>query len=896
MRYSFLLLPLCATTAALSLAPYAHAQNPTMNPTAKAQPANVAANMSENLIRNGGFEIAETAEDYAWKPNNWAKNEAEIATDTTNPHSGTRSQRLTLTKATNADNIQLTYPVRDLKAGETYTVSFWVRGADNSRPIDVSFNQMNAPWKVHSSAQASYTSAWTQHSVNLKISPDAKMDETSLMFTLRQETSIWLDDVAVSVTPDKSPLAPLIGNQVANGSFEVGRDKWTANRPYWTDGKGFLPILAGANDDWNLETVEVPDAPVGNRVLHGALSEARQGVDTLRLSSAFFPLRYGYPARVSFWLKTEKPGGDVWASLTNGSKPAVTEQAKTFGITEAGWQRYSFEVDVKPSAQGYYFFELQLQKPGQFWIDGVSVTDGAAPVDYQSAPDNAGWETVGADHPGNLYVQGESPSFRVLTEKAGARLVGRVVDLFDQTVKSLDVTAKGTKRGEVVLTDLPRTKFGAYKVELFPPNSDFDKTIPAVEITYQILPKLAPAASVTDKFFGGHASTLGASELRVAQLVGMRSIRFHRPELTKWMYLEPEKGTFLFDEVTPALGRAKAMGFDLYGSFDLSPAWAADYEKGEELGWRGVGAYAPRDWADYRNYVAQTARAFRPYMDTWEVWNEPELDEFLTVPASWKEGRAKLVDKLVAQTRQALDESGSDVTLTGVASYKIDANLTGELEELDTFGKLDAATFHIYGTDVSGLKSHIEKLQQETARDGQPINVWMTEGANTTRTSTWLRSLRIPDAAPSTALQQAAGTLKNMAQLKAMGVKRYYQYPGPMEWRGGRRINDSMWAFGDDVMGNPLPLWSAYAAAVQMLEGAQPAKTDAMQTVNVGEVPVTMLNFQRADGTKVTLVWAKTPVKVAQVSGFPRGKVFDLLGNPLANLMSLDSTPVYVAG
>ena len=892
MRPSFLLLPLCVT--ALLPASCARAQNPTMNPTANAQPITAA---SENLIENGGFEIPESAEGYAWKPNNWAKNEAEIATDTDNPHSGKRSQRLTLIKATNADNIQLVYPARDLKAGETYTVSFWVRGADNSRPIDVSFNQMVAPWKVHSMAQAAYNSTWTQFSVNLKISPDAKMDETSLMFTLRQETSVWIDDVSVVKTPDKSPLAPLVGNQVSNGSFEVGRDKWTANRPYWTDGKGFLPVLAGANDDWNIESVAVADAPAGNRVLHGVLSPARQGVDTLRLSSAFFPLRYGYPAQVSFWLKTEKPGGSVKASIVNGSPPSVTEQSKYFGIEKAGWQRYGFEVDVKPSAQGYYFFELQLEKPGEFWIDGVSVTDGAAPIEnYQSAPNNAGWEQIGTDHPGNLYVQGESPTFRVLTEKPNARLVGRVVDLFGQTAKTLDVTAKGTDRGEVVLTDLPRTRLGAYKIELFPPNSDFDKTIPAVEIQYQVLPQLAPAASVTDKFFGGHAATLGASELRVAQLVGIRSIRFHRPELTKWMYLEPEKGTFLFDQVTPALKRAKAMGFDLYGNFDLSPKWAADYVEGQHTGWRGVGAYAPRDWADYRNYVAQTARAFRPYMDTWEVWNEPELDEFLTVPTSWKEGRAKLVDKLVAETRQALTESGSDVTLTGVASYKIDANLTGELEDLDTYNQLDAATFHIYGTDVAGLQPHIEKLQRERGRDGGPIDVWMTEGANTTRTSTWLRGLRIPDAAPSTALQQAAGTLKNMAQLKAMGVKRYYQYPGPLEARSGRRINDSMWAFGDDVMGNPLPLWSAYAAAVKMLEGAEPVKDNAMQTVNVGDVPVTMLRFQRKDGTRVTLVWAKTPVSYAQIAGLPKGQLFDLLGNALDSVTTLDNVPVYVVG
>ena len=868
-----------------------------MNPAANAQPLNAALNTGENLIKNGGFEIPENADGYAWKPNNWAKNEAEIATDTDNPHSGTRSQRMTLIKATNADNIQLVYPGRDLKAGETYTVSFWARGADNSRPIDVSFNQMVAPWKVHSLAQAPYTSTWTQHSFNLKIAPDALMDETSLMFTLRQETSVWIDDVSVSVTPDKSPLPPLVGNQVSNGSFEVGRDKWTASRPYWTDGANFLPVLAGKNDDWNIESVAVADAPAGNRVLHGTLAPERQGVDTLLLSSAFFPLRYGHPAQVSFWLKTQTPGGNVKAAIVNGSPPSVTEQEKYFGIEKAGWQRYSFQVDVKPSAQGFYFFQLRLQKPGEFWIDGVSVTDGATPIDaYQSAANNAGWEQVGADHVGNLYVQGEAPTFRVLTEQPNARLVGRVVDLFGKTTQTLDVTATGKDRGEVVLSDLPRTKFGSYKVELFPPGSDFDATIPAVEIQYQILPKLAPAATVTDRFFGGHASTLGASELRVAQLVGMRSIRFHRPELTKWMYLEPEKGKFLFDEVTPALKRAKAMGFDLYGSFDLSPAWAADYVEGQHTEWRGVGAYAPRDWADYRNYVAQTARAFRPYMDTWEVWNEPELDEFLTVPTSWKEGRAKLVDKLVSETRQALTESGADVTLTGVASYKIDANLMGELEELDTFNKLDAATFHIYGTDVSGLKPHIEKLQRERARDGQPIDVWMTEGANTTRTSTWLRSLRIPDAAPSTALQQAAGTLKNMAQLKAMGVKRYYQYPGPLEARSGRRINDSQWAFGDDVMGNPLPLWSAYAAAVKMLEGAQPMKTGAMQTVNVGEVPVTMLHFQRKDGTRVTLVWAKTPVTYAQIVGVPKGQLFDLEGNALASVTTLDNTPVYVVG
>lgn len=34
------------------------------------------------------------------------------------------------------------------------TCRLWIRGADNSRPIDISFKQMVAPWKLHSTAQA----------------------------------------------------------------------------------------------------------------------------------------------------------------------------------------------------------------------------------------------------------------------------------------------------------------------------------------------------------------------------------------------------------------------------------------------------------------------------------------------------------------------------------------------------------------------------------------------------------------------------------------------------------------------------------------------------------------------------------------------------------------------
>lgn len=730
------------------------------------------------------------------------------------------------------------------------------------------------------------------------------------MFTLRQETTIWIDDVTVTETPDRSPLSPVAGNLVPNGSFEAGENLCTAARPYWTDGVGFLPILSGAHDAWRIRSVETPWAAHGLRALGFSLAAKRQGIDELDLTSANFPLRFGHPAQVSFWMKASRLGAQLYAAVAHGEHPGTEFQAATFQINTDQWRRYTFGIDVAPSAQGLHFLRLKVTGPGDYWLDGVAVHDAAtAPERFAPRALDIGFAPVGTPRVGHLHSPGDDISFRIFASAAPAVdgtpvtsivLVARVVDLFGAEVLRREFTATAAAAGdraEATLTDLPRTRFGPYKIELFPATADLAADLPVGEIQYHVFPPLAPLSSVTDRFFSGHASTLGAAELEVCERVGIRSLRFHRPEVTKWQYLQPERdGPFLFADVLPAVARAHALGFDLYGSFDLSSYWDSTYTEGEELGWRGPGAYAPKDWDAYRRYVAESAKVFKPYISTWEVWNEVELQEYFGMSHSWKDGRAKLVEKLVVETRRALDESGSEVKLNGMGAYDLTHKLSDELMAMDLWQHLDGATFHTYAVDVTGLEPRVARLAQELDRSGRPVDIWMSEGANTTRVGSWLRSPRIPGNSASVALQHAAGTLRGMAQFKAMGVTRYYTYPGPYEWANGRAINNNAWSFGDDALANPLPAWSAHAAAVLLLEGATPLPDGAaIQREKLDDTLVTFLRFAHPDGRRVTVAWSLKPVALSAVPALAEshGQYHDLLGNPIAPPAELTLTPVY---
>jgi hypothetical protein len=385
------------------------------------------------------------------------------------------------------------------------------------------------------------------------------------------------------------------------------------------------------------------------------------------------------------------------------------------------------------------------------------------------------------------------------------------------------------------------------------------------------------------------------AHLQIAERVGLRWIRAHPPWNTKWVVVEPEEGKFDFP--TDGIRIAAEAGFKIVGSYDWTPDWAADKPELLQKSWRGTGHLPPRDWALWRRYVTETTKAFSPWIKDWEVWNEPDLPHWLHPPfGSHEKTLSALYLRFVDETRRALDEAGLDVTLAAGALARAEDPLMGALLDAGLADRVDAVSFHLYGSKPLQLRPLVARLSELKGRTGKPIEIWQSEGAFNVPSLTWLRTLRIPEAMPETIPSQTAGFGKQLVILKAIGVDRNFHYPAPNANGFGRLMYRNDFAYGDDAVGNPLPLWATHAAAVKMLDEAYPTDDQPLREVTVEGSDFWLATFVR-DGKQIWVAWTdKDASQPATALGVPAtARAFDTFANPIGDAAAtrVGTRPIY---
>ncbi len=870
-----------------------------MTPTSALLIGSLAATLtaSDELVRNGGFEAGGQADATDWVCNNWAGNDASYAIVTSGAGSGARSMQMLMNRADKADNIQLYQFMPSLRPGDQIELSVLIRGPDNGRPLEAVFVRQAPPWNDWVRVPIRYSDAWQRQRTIIRLPDNLDPATVALNFMLHQEGApIQLDAVSVRRLPERSDAPPMTGNLLANGSFEVGREQWTSSLPWWPTGGSVQPQLCGAFDAWDLETPVIDDAADGRRALRFTLAPTGTGIPSATVSSPWFAARFGQPLTVSFALRGPA-GGTVEAALKHGKAGAEASVGKSFTSTGgSSWQRCTLPATLSASASGTYFLRFDTWTPGTWWIDDIRVAEAG---DAGAAPLAVAVLATARTPVGDLHRPGAVTPYRIELQGPPASvvaLVARVVDIdgAEQLRRELKPTLDAHGHGEVLLDGLPDRRYGPLRIELYRQGAD-PAEIPLAERVYQILPPIAPLGSATaaNSPFGGHATTLGDRELAVAAAVGIRSLRLHRPEITKWCFTEPQDGRWDLDLPAKRLGEVHAQGFHILGSLGYTPDWAADAPAGAHRSWLQLAAWPPKQWERWRTYVQKVSAACAGSITDWELLNEPDLDEFMSVPAGYPD-RVALYRRYIEETRAALALGNPKARLIGITpaqplgGFVTDAIAAGLATDLDGIG------FHYYGTAPLNLRERVAAWRGVPSR--ATGTVWMTEGAATVPAQTWLRSARLPTAVPEAMGAMCAQTVQSVIGMLAQGVGRYYQYPGPRSGNGGQRVNDPDWKFGDDVFANPLPLWSAWAAMVHQLEGATPAVSDALSEVTAEGVRVTRCRFIRG-GTPITVLWADRDIPLAAVPGFDRAaKAWDLFANPLAMPHRLGARPVYLVG
>ncbi len=845
-----------------------------------------------NLVTNGGFEDGTDQAITGWVINNWAKNAAEYALDATRPGQGSRSLRMRLIKASNADNIELYQFLPAVNPGDVLRVSMWVRGPDNSRPLEVTLNRQSPPWGgdgEYARFPIRFGETWSRQSTIVRLPPQYQPKDCVINIHLHQEIPVWIDAVEIVRLPTVSEEPAVPGNRVPNGSFEVGTSGWTCTPPWWPEGSSYQPFLTGAADAWELEAPVIADAPHGRHALRfrvdGMMRQAH-------LSSPWFPLRYGHPAEVGFHVRGPAGGKlDCW--LSHG-KPGQEIRIDHQVVATGTWQTVEFSVVPAASAYGTYFLGMNTWSAGDWLIDHVQVAEpalGDAPQTTTVALEPANLLPVG-----NLVDPGAEVRWRIRATGAAATtlsLMVRAVDLHGRTrgrwPLTLDLGRDGSASAEV--GPIPTDRLGPVKLEVHLAEAD-PATRPLADAQFQVLPKLPPLGQVQDRFFGGHAFTLGARELAVAERVGIRSLRFC--ESTKWCFAEPEqKGRFDLTDAVAAFDRVRAQGFTILATLGYNPEWAVDLRDQPTRTWMRYCHVVPKNWADWRDYVATVAATVGDRVEAYELLNEPDLDDFMTVPKDYPGGRAALYTRYATETRAALAKVRPATRLIGPVFFSPGSPFVSTFLETGETRQFDALSFHYYGVVPLTQRSFVDRLRAAPHGDQ---GLWMSEGAYAVNVQTWLRAPGLPTATPEAMPGLVAGTARQLVLWKALGIARHFQYPGPRKWSGGMLINDQDWKFGDDIFGNPLPLWSAHAAAVLLLEGAAPLVQEPISELDLGGIQVVVCRFRRQPQT-ITVAWAMAPVEVAALPAavLPReANVYDVLGNPIPLPKQLGPEPVYL--
>ncbi|EIQ01546.1 putative carbohydrate binding protein [Opitutaceae bacterium TAV1] len=836
-----------------------------------------------NLVRNPGFE---NTKDSAWIANNWAQWEYEVSSDPRNSHSGRWSQKIVINRRKAAGDFEFIQKV-PVRGGMSLSLAFWMRAQNPASPVRVLLRQQRSPYKEYFSANITPSAKWEKFTHTFTLRDNIDEENIVLMFKIRDETTIWLDDVSLTPLPPRSEEQPVAGKILHNGSFEVGRDGWVAkfrerNFPQIT--------LADAADEANagLSLVSIPDtaAPDGKRVLAFEVAPP----SSVTLTSGFFHLRYGHPVKISFWLKANAPGLPFRAALGGGHWETDLHWDRASFTATTEWKRYEFTSTPRLNSTGSWIFELSANHPGRYRIDNISVSEIELVEETTSASVTAGFESLPDSDPANLFDKDQPATFRLnVLASAPVRLRAVVTDIWNHVIKTVPLSATpGDSEIARIEVSLPTHRYGGFKCSVYPDtgtrDQEFASVTPLTELVYSVLPRLKPPGESQDFFFGGHVH-LTDYNLHIARRAGFRWLRLHTPLSTKWMTVEPAKGEWHF--VLDGVKRAHAAGFRIMGNFDTTPWFYADADSGKEKDSTWHHSWPPADWTAWRNYVQKTAVAFGPYVQAWEVWNEPDTS-FLRIPKG--KDRAPLYRQLVRETRAALDDARIDTTLLAGAVMDSRRPLTREVLPLGAGDDINGYSFHDYSgmsPDQSGILGEIDHIRTFRDRHDQPLPVWHSEGG--IRAIPWQERYR-PQNAITNVADYAALMVRSASYWKAAGVKTFFHYsayahpagtiPYRLEWNSS------------EPNGIPQPAIAAHAAMVGMLEDATGAGIDTLKGGTV-----TRVRFIK-NGRSIDVVWSTvdTPLESLPELNYRHRLVCDIMGNPLTmdTHAIIDRTPVYL--
>lgn len=642
-----------------------------------------------------------------------------------------------------------------LHASDVYRIRVRLRSYQLQHP-EIYIRQMSAPYTMYISNVVPIDEQMREVSVM------GRMPETSenaiLMLKLQGVTQLQIDSLIVERLVGELPpgAQPSLGNQVINGSFELGSDAWLQR-----DGARVEKI---ANAHHGSRVAVIPG--------HGFPGA---------MSTLWMRLSYESDYIVRMWVRAVDGPATIRAELLNAVHQRGGEliaRNVTDLSTNGEWQLLEMTARPKPPAghfdsQSDYYLSIwndSINK-GLLQVDNVEIQPYRAEPNrsdrvYQSYANVERAIRVGA--PRGVVTEGASIELTALSTAATDSFELIVLDESDQEHSRHEVQ---TIDGEAKLKlNLP---CGYWRLTTKGVNTNNNlqrsESLQATRSTLEgeafvsVVPPM-PDTPIVDWEFGAHIHPDSDIQLACWKL-GIRWNRLHDVSaLTKWYAVQPEPDIWTFDR--DDLEFRLRLGHGILGVVDLEPAWVHDLPGESQPGSR----YNDEQLDRWKDYVSFTVRSASPGISHWEITNESSTDHS---PQGYTRLANNTVDVIRAENPSAF--------IVGLGGPLIGSDWTRDAILAGAARGCNAVSFHGYGISLGGtaagpepLIEATEKIRHTLAEAGNPdAEIWNTEAGFVLDSAS--RRLYQPRGG-TPAIVGASIMAKSVAAAKAAGIDKTFYY------------------------------------------------------------------------------------------------------------------------
>lgn len=715
------------------------------------------------------------------------------------------------------------------------------------------------------------------------------------------------------------------GNLVPNASFECGDDRWGSaeldSLPGWygpLNGLfGHLDTRTAAHGRASLKIeLTLENQPIAyNDYLHVSQKQIKA---PLAANVGWIAVKPGQRYTFSVAMKAAEAGTPARLVVRQFYAAPFEKMVKL----STDWERYSLEFT--PDAEACYVLagpdlrqsQDNTQPPAgaTVWLDAVQLT---------TADDKTAFATrqpvelgVRTDKPGNIFAEQDSMQLHLSVASTDASadrkadIELRLTDFFDEEVwrdTTSVVVPAGTLRDVTVVVPPSPQRRGYLRL-----HATMTSGTTVEERTLRLA--TIPVYSHADSRFGLNHAFAWPDMLTLCRQAGVLWMRDWSP---KWQDVEPEKGRFTFAEADAQIDRILkeslrvmcVLAFPSSNWSSSAPAsvppsnseprsQAPDAERQRDDILVEVGTpyarmgYAPRDMAEFENYVSRTVDHYKDRIHDWQVFNEPIYTPY-SLPKAAGYTTADYIRHIEAFVRAARLADPQCRILGGYCLGFVPSNMMEEPEQFITLGglkHLDVLTLHDYPlrTAPEGIEPSLQRLGALMDEHGTRRPIWFTETAYWADDEPWSSDINASYPVVASERIQAEYLVRLNAILLANGVEKIFFHAGTGSAINHGNVYTMFLRYGSE----PYKCYTTQAIMSQLFTPS----CKFVKRLLPGE-PVHAYLFRDTKRT-VAVVWAPagTPPQPLELAD-ARLQVWDIVGRPqTCRTFRPSETPVYVVG